>query len=149
MNANWVETQELLTATFQQPAGQRERFVRDHCADPTLRENLTALLNPSSDSGAQVDDSQPDIRSGAQVGPYIILHRVGRGGMGEVFLGRDPRLDRSVALKCLLLSNGAGADHLRTQVIREARAAAKNYTRQRRCRLRCGRARRPCVHRHG
>jgi serine/threonine protein kinase len=126
MNPNWVETQELLTATFQQPAGQRERFVRDHCADPTLRESLTALLNPSlPDGGADVDNSQPDLRSGAHVGPYIVLHRVGRGGMGEVFLGRDPRLDRSVALKCLLLSNGAGADHLRAQVIREARAAAR------------------------
>jgi hypothetical protein len=126
MNPNWVETQELLTATFQQPAGQRERFIRDHCADPTLRDGLTALLNPAlTDGGAAVDSGQPDLRSGAHVGPYIILHRVGRGGMGEVFLGRDPRLDRSVALKCLLLSDGSGADHLRAQVIREARAAAR------------------------
>ena len=44
--------------------------------------------------------------------------------MGEVFLGRDPRLDRSVALKCLLRSRG-GSEDLRAHVIQEARAAAR------------------------
>jgi serine/threonine protein kinase len=126
MNTNWVDTQELLTATFQQPAGQREQFVREHCADPVLRDTLAALVSPAlSEGGAGREDSQPEILSGAHVGPYIVLHRLGRGGMGEVFLGRDPRLDRSVALKCLLLSHGGGEDHLRAHVIREARAAAR------------------------
>jgi len=55
MNTNWVDTQELLTATFQQPAAQREQFVREHCGDPLLRDTLTALINPSQPGGDAAD----------------------------------------------------------------------------------------------
>ena len=34
-------------------------------------------------------------------GPYLILGKLGAGGMGEVFLARDPRLERDVVLKML------------------------------------------------
>ncbi len=37
----------------------------------------------------------------AQVGPYTIEREIGRGGMGVVFLGRDTKLDRDVAVKAL------------------------------------------------
>lgn len=123
MNPNWVETQELITATFELPAGDREQFVRDHCVDPELREQIAALVNPVESISAG-DNAPPEFPTGSHVGPYIVVRRLGRGGMGEVFLGRDPRLDRPVALKCLLTSRG-GSEDLRARVIREARAAAR------------------------
>jgi serine/threonine-protein kinase len=61
---------------------------------------------------------------GKSVGPYQILERLGGGGMGEVFLGHDPRLERRVALKCLAEDANATADS-HTRVLREARAAAR------------------------
>src|SRR5437867_4390355 len=38
---------------------------------------------------------------GARLGPYEILSTLGAGGMGEVYLARDTRLDRTVAVKIL------------------------------------------------
>ena len=45
--------------------------------------------------------------------------------MGEVFLARDSRLERPVALKCLVSAGVAAAQDLRDRVIREARMAAR------------------------
>ena len=40
-------------------------------------------------------------RSGARLGPYEISGPLGSGGMGDVYLARDMRLDRQVAIKVL------------------------------------------------
>ena len=41
------------------------------------------------------------ISAGTRLGPYEIVAPLGAGGMGEVWRGRDTRLDRSVAIKIL------------------------------------------------
>ena len=61
---------------------------------------------------------------GTSVGPYQILEKIGAGGMGEVFLGHDPRLERRVALKCLRPAASLSSDG-RARVLREARAVAR------------------------
>src|SRR5436190_1777043 len=38
---------------------------------------------------------------GLRLGPYEVVSPLGAGGMGEVYRGRDTRLDRSVAIKIL------------------------------------------------
>jgi len=41
------------------------------------------------------------LQPGTRLGPYVVHSRIGEGGMGEVYLARDVRLDRDVALKVL------------------------------------------------
>jgi serine/threonine protein kinase len=56
-----------------------------------------------------------------QFGPYRIVRPLGKGGMGAVYLARDTRLDRDVALKvCTLADNATALERFR----REAKAAA-------------------------
>src|SRR5712691_13405386 len=41
------------------------------------------------------------IAAGTRLGPYEVVAPIGAGGMGEVWRGRDTRLERSVAIKIL------------------------------------------------
>src|SRR6516225_4178632 len=41
------------------------------------------------------------LQSGKRLGPYEIVAPLGAGGMGEVYRGRDTRLERDVAIKVL------------------------------------------------
>ena len=54
---------------------------------------------------------------------YQVEELIGRGGMGEVYLARDPRLDRPVALK-VLGADLAGDERFRERLLRESRLAA-------------------------
>jgi tetratricopeptide (TPR) repeat protein/tRNA A-37 threonylcarbamoyl transferase component Bud32 len=61
---------------------------------------------------------------GTRLGPYEIQAAIGAGGMGEVYLAHDTRLNRKVALKSL---SGPSVDtpEARDRLLREARAAAQ------------------------
>src|SRR5438309_3206392 len=61
------------------------------------------------------------IAAGSRLGPYEIVAPLGAGGMGEVWRGRDTRLDRSVAIK-VLPAHLSSDPQLRERFDREARA---------------------------
>ena len=56
------------------------------------------------------------------IGNYEVVRLIGEGGMGRVFLARDPMLDRHVAVKVLSSPNPLGEEVARFE--REARALA-------------------------
>ena len=70
-----------------------------------------------------VDLLLPDLQR-ALAGRYVLERRLGRGGMGVVYLAREVRLDRPVAIK-LLPPSKTSAPGLRERFQREARTAAK------------------------
>src|SRR5689334_14423373 len=66
----------------------------------------------------------PHLDAGTRLGAYEIVARIGAGGMGEVYLARDTRLGRSVALK-VLPPTLADDGERRRRLEREAQAAAR------------------------
>ncbi len=60
---------------------------------------------------------------GTKLGRYEIRSRLGAGGMGEVYLAQDTRLDRQVALKVLPDAVSADPDRMR-RFVQEAKAAS-------------------------
>jgi tRNA A-37 threonylcarbamoyl transferase component Bud32 len=77
--------------------------------------------------GDRIDDNRPFHASslviGTTLGPYRIVDRLGAGGMGEVYRGRDATLNRDVAIKVLPASMASDADRL-ARFRREAQVLA-------------------------
>src|SRR5437762_984080 len=63
------------------------------------------------------------IAAGTRIAHYEIRSRIGAGGMGEVYLAQDTKLDRKVALKILPQELAANQDRMR-RFTQEAKAAA-------------------------
>ncbi len=87
----------------------------------------TAVLNDTSPGSHRVVTVEL-LPPGARVGRYIVLERVGQGGMGDVYAAFDPELDRRVALKILHPEADRGGSlmgNARVRMQREAQAMAR------------------------
>src|SRR5947209_17952150 len=63
------------------------------------------------------------LTAGTKLGRYEIRSKIGEGGMGEVYLAQDTKLDRKVALKILPAEVATNRDRME-RFVREAKAAA-------------------------
>ncbi len=72
----------------------------------------------------------PPLQPGTQVGRYMIIDHIGKGGMGMVYKAFDPDLNRPVALKLLTIKKDLDGDErdlsrYRIRLLREAQALAQ------------------------
>jgi predicted ATPase/serine/threonine protein kinase len=128
------DVERLYHAALERPPSERRRFLAEACGtDSGLLREVSSLLAAYDDAGdfitapittpgwlAPADDN-PALTG--TVGAYEIERRVGRGGMGEVYLAHDPRLGRKVALK-LLRPDLTGHPDISRRFEQEARAAS-------------------------
>jgi serine/threonine protein kinase len=73
----------------------------------TERSSMAAtrpIDRPIDEISADGEDDEASLPPGAEVGRYTIIDRIGHGGMGDVYLARDPKLRRKVAIKLVRLA---------------------------------------------
>lgn len=109
------------------PREQRSDYLARVCPDDDfVRQEAASLLGHYESAGelralgAPQDGPGLDPPVPERIGPYEVLSRLGRGGMGVVYLARDPRLGRKVAIKILspAIDGTSGAmDRLRREAL--------------------------------
>ena len=72
---------------------------------------------------SSIAERAPGLKPGGKLGNFEIVALIGRGGMGEVYRARDPRLKREVAIKTLPPGFAGDRDRI-ARFEREARAAS-------------------------
>jgi serine/threonine protein kinase len=70
-----------------------------------------------------MDSGQQLFSAGSRVGPYLVLEKLGEGGMSEVFKAIEPTLERYVAIKIMHRANMSSPDVM-ANFLEEARAVA-------------------------
>ncbi|HYP28196.1 MAG TPA: tetratricopeptide repeat protein [Blastocatellia bacterium] len=137
MNAErWEQINRLWDEALGVEPDERAAFLDKACAgDEALRLEVESLLDAHQRAGSFIEALPFEVAAdllarqqsqsilGRSIGPYRVVSRIGRGGMGEVYLARDARLGRPVALKLLPPDFTTDKDRVR-RFEQEARAAS-------------------------
>src|SRR5688572_9257551 len=127
--ARWREIEDIYHQAVSRPPEARAAFLREVCdGDADLHARVQSLLVAGDEAGAFLEapalrDATTAKASPIQIGSFRILHRLGAGGMGEVYRGHDAKLGRDVAIKTLA-NEFSGDRNLLARLRREARTLA-------------------------
>ncbi len=114
VDEKWQKVRETFDSALRRPSEERRKYVIETCGvDKLLLAEVESLL-ASLDSAenfmetpavAKVADAfeaeTKQLERGKCFGHYEIIEQIGSGGMGEVYLATDQKLDRQVAVKIL------------------------------------------------
>src|SRR5262245_57585821 len=133
---HWTTVKRIHQCALDISPSERAAFVAESCGgDETVLRDVQSLLSYEADAESFLErpaldvapqppgDGNENTLVGTTLSHYQVLSLLGAGGMGEVYLARDRRLDRTVALK--ILPGDLARDPERMQRFeREARAAS-------------------------
>ncbi len=123
-SVSWSRIESLYERAREVPPEERAAFLREHCDDAALRDEVASLLAAREEAPGFFEDvaegalgpllekvdemgegeafDPPDL-TGKQVGPYRLVEEIGMGGMGIVYRAErsDGKFERAVAVKLL------------------------------------------------
>jgi eukaryotic-like serine/threonine-protein kinase len=132
----WQQVKEIFHSALALPPDKRDGFLAAACqGHDSLRREVESLISSHEKTGSFIDapvyevaaqimaDENKELQEGQTLSSYKIIKALGVGGMGEVYLAHDSRLNRQVALKVLPADLTNNREHLR-RFEQEARAAS-------------------------
>ena len=131
----WQEIKRIFNSAIGYEPSKRSEVLAEMCGDDQdLRQHVLSLIEAHEKEGSFIDTPAYakskifdvdglDLKSGQTVGSYSIVSFVSQGGMGQVYLAKDTRLNRRVALKLLPASFTKEVERFR-RFEQEARAAS-------------------------
>ncbi|HJZ13472.1 MAG TPA: serine/threonine-protein kinase, partial [Acidobacteriota bacterium] len=137
---HWQRVREVFDSALSRRPEERQKFIIEACGiDKVLLAEVTSLLS-SHDSAegfmespavARVADmievESKKLEAGKCFGHYEIIKQIGEGGMGEVYLAKDKKLDRKVAIKILNEEFSQDESNLQRFVSEAKAASALNH----------------------
>src|SRR4051812_29668491 len=109
----WQQVKSIFNSAIRYLPEERNSFLSQACSgDASLRSEVESLIASHEKSGDFIDepayqgaawlaDEKSELKAGQNIGSFQVLSFISRGGMGEVYLAQDVRLNRKVALKLL------------------------------------------------
>src|SRR5687768_5457605 len=113
MANDWNKAKQIFADAIKVAPAERLALLDEVCADDAeTRREVESLLASLDDAGSfmetpaahEVADfirQHKPLEAGSSFGHYEIVRQIGAGGMGEVYLAKDTRLERPVAVKIL------------------------------------------------
>jgi eukaryotic-like serine/threonine-protein kinase len=108
----WKQVDQLMQDALDRGPAERAAFLAEACGgDDELRREVESLIgfHERAENFIETPPAEvaadwlavKELRAGQTIGHYQLIRQIGRGGMGEVYLALDSRLERQVALKLL------------------------------------------------
>ena len=109
----WQKIKSVFDSALDIDPAKRSAYVSEACVDdPRLLAEVHKLLisfenaesfieEPAASEFASLIIESKTLKTGQRFAHYEILRQIGAGGMGEVYLAKDEKLDRKVAIKLL------------------------------------------------
>lgn len=118
----WQSCWGIYRSAVGMPEPERSAYLDSATPDPVIRQEVRKLLNALADD-AEDDAEFGTVRTGTQIGKYLVGELLGSGGMGQVYSAVDTELKRPVALK-FLSQDSFGNRPSAKRFIAEARATS-------------------------